>query len=56
MDADFNCCAQALKPFGATWTDRPPDATHLVVKGISRTEKFLCCASLPLLRSLDEVP
>ncbi|GAA5866988.1 hypothetical protein JCM1840_005932 [Sporobolomyces johnsonii] len=34
---------KALKPFGATWTDQPKDATHLVVKGISRTEKFLCC-------------
>ncbi|GAA5987761.1 hypothetical protein JCM10908_007202 [Rhodotorula pacifica] len=32
-----------LKPFGATWTESSKDATHLVVKGISRTEKFLCC-------------
>ncbi|KPV77619.1 uncharacterized protein RHOBADRAFT_41614 [Rhodotorula graminis WP1] len=34
---------KALKSLGATWTDRPSEATHLVVKGISRTEKFLCC-------------
>ncbi|BGP32788.1 regulator of Ty1 Transposition [Rhodotorula toruloides] len=34
---------KALKSFGATWTDNPKDATHLVVKSISRTEKFLCC-------------
>ncbi|GAA5844402.1 hypothetical protein JCM9279_006288 [Rhodotorula babjevae] len=34
---------KALKSLGATWTDRPAEATHLVVKGISRTEKFLCC-------------
>ncbi|GAA5854065.1 hypothetical protein JCM8547_008212 [Rhodosporidiobolus lusitaniae] len=34
---------KSLKSLGATWTDHPKDATHLVVKGISRTEKFLCC-------------
>ncbi|GAA6048438.1 hypothetical protein JCM3770_003757 [Rhodotorula araucariae] len=34
---------KAMKPLGATWTERPSEATHLVVKGISRTEKFLCC-------------
>ncbi|GAA5931308.1 hypothetical protein JCM3775_004989 [Rhodotorula graminis] len=34
---------KALKSLGAAWTDRPSEATHLVVKGISRTEKFLCC-------------
>ncbi|GAA5896329.1 hypothetical protein JCM6882_000985 [Rhodosporidiobolus microsporus] len=34
---------KSLKSLGATWTDQPKDATHLVVKGISRTEKFLCC-------------
>ncbi|BGP25309.1 BRCT domain protein Brc1 [Rhodotorula toruloides] len=34
---------KALKSFGAAWTDQPKDATHLVVKSISRTEKFLCC-------------
>ncbi|GAA6004207.1 uncharacterized protein JCM10292_007290 [Rhodotorula paludigena] len=36
---------RSLKAFGANWTEQPKDATHLVVKGISRTEKFLC--SLP---------
>lgn len=36
---------KSLKLFGAAWTDNSKDATHLVVKGISRTEKFLC--SLP---------
>ncbi|GAA5826527.1 hypothetical protein JCM11251_002412 [Rhodosporidiobolus azoricus] len=34
---------KSLKSLGANWTDQPKDATHLVVKGISRTEKFLCC-------------
>ncbi|GAA5971064.1 hypothetical protein JCM11641_004129 [Rhodosporidiobolus odoratus] len=34
---------KSLKSLGASWTDQPKDATHLVVKGISRTEKFLCC-------------
>jgi len=27
---------------GAKFTDEPEDATHVVTKGISRTEKFLC--------------
>ncbi|GAA5969116.1 hypothetical protein JCM3765_002184 [Sporobolomyces pararoseus] len=31
-----------LKPFGVSWTDKPQEATHLVVKNLSRTEKFLC--------------
>ncbi|GAA6032673.1 hypothetical protein JCM8097_004873 [Rhodosporidiobolus ruineniae] len=34
---------KSLKSLGASWTDQPRDATHLIVKGISRTEKFLCC-------------
>ncbi|GAA5900179.1 hypothetical protein JCM8208_002041 [Rhodotorula glutinis] len=34
---------KALKSLGAAWTDRPSEATHLVVKAMSRTEKFLCC-------------
>ncbi|GAA6060049.1 hypothetical protein JCM10212_001046 [Sporobolomyces blumeae] len=34
---------KAMKPLGAVWTDQPQAATHLVVKGLSRTEKFLCC-------------
>lgn len=44
---DHNLCysRQSLKLFGAAWTDNSKDATHLVVKGISRTEKFLCSAS-----------
>lgn len=36
---------QKMKTLGASWTDTSKDATHLVVKGISRTEKFLCSES-----------
>lgn len=43
---------QSLKSLGASWTDKPQEATHLVVKGISRTEKFLCCASIRFLSPL----
>ncbi|KAL8291971.1 hypothetical protein RQP46_001437 [Phenoliferia psychrophenolica] len=31
-----------LTRLGAKFTEEPKEATHLVVKGISRTEKFLC--------------
>ncbi|GAA6018796.1 hypothetical protein JCM11491_003452 [Sporobolomyces phaffii] len=34
---------KAMKPLGAVWTEKPQEATHLVVKNLSRTEKFLCC-------------
>ncbi|KAK4701222.1 hypothetical protein P7C70_g5012, partial [Phenoliferia sp. Uapishka_3] len=33
-----------LGKLGAKFTDEPKEVTHLVVKGISRTEKFLCSA------------
>ncbi|GAA5876458.1 hypothetical protein JCM16303_003542 [Sporobolomyces ruberrimus] len=32
-----------MKPLGAVWTEKPQEATHLVVKAFSRTEKLLCC-------------
>ncbi|GAA5936722.1 uncharacterized protein JCM15063_001967 [Sporobolomyces koalae] len=43
-----------LKRFGITWSDKPHEVTHLVVKSLSRTEKFLCCLPFcPLIVTKD---
>ncbi|SCV69657.1 BQ2448_1051 [Microbotryum intermedium] len=34
---------KSLKPLGIAWTDNPSLVTHLVVRAMQRTEKFLCC-------------
>ncbi|EAU89078.2 hypothetical protein CC1G_11918 [Coprinopsis cinerea okayama7 len=48
-----------IKPMvalGAKFTDRPADCTHLVAKGLVRTEKFLCALSrAPFIVSEDWV-
>lgn len=38
--------AQRLTKLGVQMTTKPTDCTHLVAKGIVRTEKFLCAMSV----------
>ncbi|SGY14476.1 BQ5605_C010g06196 [Microbotryum silenes-dioicae] len=43
---------KSLKPLGITWTDNPSLVTHLVVRAMQRTEKFLCCEDSSFSQSL----
>jgi hypothetical protein len=38
--------AQRLTKLGIKMTTKPTDCTHLIAKGVVRTEKFLCAMSV----------